>query len=41
MFSLPIESWIVSTIAMIIISVLYLLRKNFTHDTRKSEEKAD
>jgi APA family basic amino acid/polyamine antiporter len=41
MFSLPIESWIVSTMAMIIISVLYLLRKNFVHDTRKSEEKAD
>jgi APA family basic amino acid/polyamine antiporter len=38
MFSLPIESWTVSTIAMIAVSILYLLGKNFTHDIRKREE---
>src|SRR5208337_2280494 len=41
MFSLPIESWIVSTIVMIAVSVLYFLTKNFTHDNRKREKKAD
>jgi APA family basic amino acid/polyamine antiporter len=38
MFSLPIESWIVSTIAIIVICVLYLLGKNFSYDTRKREK---
>lgn len=29
MFSLPIESWIISTLVMIAVAILYLLRKNF------------